>query len=326
MKIAVTRGEAVESTHVVDAVVADLDGPVAVWGRPDRLVIARSALKFVQVLPLLRTGAAHRFGVTDIELALACSSHSGEPAHVDAVRAWLHRIGLDEDALACGPDVPLGSQALIEHHRAHREPAAVLNCCSGKHVGFLTVARHLRLDHRGYIEPDHPVQRLVTAAVAEMTGQDLAGQRPGRDGCGIPTHAIAVASLAGAMARLVSPRALDRETERAARRLIEVPAGRQFWISGTGRHEVALGEAIDEPLLVKTGAEGVFLAGLPERGLGLALKVADGASRASEVAVSALLAHLGALSPDLVERPVLNKAGVEIGAITVADPEPSAVR
>ncbi len=325
MRVELTRGDVVESVHHVDVVIADRSGSAVVWGDADRAVIPRSSIKFVQALPLLATGAADRFDLTDVELALACSSHSGEAAHVDAVRSWLDRIGCAEADLECGPSVPIGDQAAIDHHRAAATASPILNCCSGKHAGFLTTARHLGVDTAGYIEPDHPVQQLVTRAIEELTGYRLGSQRPGRDGCGIPTYAIPLSGLAGSMSRLVTGEGLVPDFAHPARRLTAVPQGRQFWISGTGRHEVLLGEAIDEPLVAKIGAEGVFMVGLPDRGLGIALKVADGAPRACEAAVSATLAWLGVLDEEAVDsalRPGLvedlrNKAGAVTGSRSV---------
>ncbi|MGH1489695.1 MAG: asparaginase [Acidimicrobiales bacterium] len=316
MHVELTRGAIVESAHRVDVAVVGTDGPLLTWGDVERPVIARSSLKFIQTLPLLRTGAAERFDVSQQEIALAASSHSGEKPHIEAVRAWLARLGLDASALECGSTVPLGAAAAIEHHREHGEPAAIINCCSGKHAGFLTVARHLDIDHVGYIEPDHPVQQLVTEAVAELTGEQLDEQTPGRDGCGIPTYGIPLNGLATAMARLVNPGRLEPATAAAAERLIDAAIGREFWVSGTGRHEVTLAELSTEPILVKTGAEGVFMAALPERGIGIALKVVDGAVRASEAAISATLARLGAI-PEDEGRPILNAAGLEVGRVTV---------
>ena len=141
MRVEVTRGDVVESSHQVDVVVADLAKPVVVWGESDRSVIPRSAIKFIQALPLLRTGAADRYDVSEIELALACSSHSGERDHIEAVAAWLQRIGCSPQDLECGPSAPIGDEAAIEHHRAGAEALPIINCCSGKHAGFLTVAR-----------------------------------------------------------------------------------------------------------------------------------------------------------------------------------------
>ena len=318
-----TRGPVEESEHRVHGVISDLSGPVAVWGEQDRPVIPRSAIKFIQAIPLVRTGAAERYAVSDIELALACSSHSGEAAHVDAVRSWLQRIGLDESALECGPDMPIAGAG----DRVGLTPEAIYNCCSGKHAGFLTVAKHLGIDHRGYIEPDHPIQQLVTEAIQDLTGQDLSGQTPGRDGCAIPTFSIPLADLARSMAQLTRPDTLsqplvDKATDVAAERLIVAPNGRQFWISGTGRHEVFLGDTIAEPIMVKAGAEGVYMAALPERGLGFACKAEDGASRAAEVAISAMLSWIGALEADKVAKDVTNKSADVVGRIIVPDVAP----
>lgn len=319
----VTRGPTEESEHRIHGVVSDLDGQIAVWGDGARPVIPRSAIKFIQAIPLIRTGAAYHFEVSDIELALACSSHSGEPAHVDAVRAWLARIGLDESALECGPDMPIAGPG----ERAGLSPEPIYNCCSGKHTGFLTVAQHLGIDHRGYIEPDHPIQQLVTEAIEDLTGQDLSGQTPGRDGCAIPTFAVPLADLAGSMARLTRPDELTEAltasgTADAARRLIVAPNDRQFWISGTGRHEVFLGDVVAEPLMVKAGADGVYMAALPERGLGFACKAEDGASRAAEVAISAMLAWAGVLAEDQVAKDVTNKSAEVVGMLTAIDTAP----
>ena len=320
VRVTVSRGPVIESEHTVHAVVSDADGPVTVHGDPDRPVIARSAIKSIQAVPLLRTGAAEAFDCSDEEIALACSSHSGEPAHVEAVAAWLERLDLGPEALECGPDLPIDADARAAVHRAGGGPEALFNCCSGKHAGFLTVARHLGFDPAGYIRPDHPVQRLVTEAIESFTGHSVAGQTPGRDGCAIPTFAIPIRRLARGMARLVRPDGLDAETTAAAERLVAAPQGRQFWVAGTGRHEVHLGELVAEPLVVKAGAEGVFMAAVPSLGVGVALKVADGASRAAEVGISAVLADLGLVDPGAVSAPVKNKSGTVVGAVEAVRP------
>ena len=333
MLITVTREPVVESHHHVDAVVADRDGPVLVWGDGCRPTLARSGLKPVQALPLIATGAADRFELSDDELALACASHNAEPGHVDAVLRWLERLGLGPDALECGSALPRREDDLAAHHRAGRGPEAVCNNCSGKHAGFLTVARHLDVDPRGYIEPDHPVQRLVTEAVARLCRVDLDSQVPGRDGCGIPTWSIPLTDLARGMARLVEPRPpsdsdddLAGPLADAASRITAAVVPRPWWISGTGRHEVDVAAVAAEPVLLKAGAEGVFLGALPERGLGLAIKAADGAARAAQVGVSAVLAHLGAIATDEVDQPVLNVAGRVVGSVSAGGDPPLACR
>ncbi len=318
MRIQLTRGPVVESVHQVDVVVADRSGPALVWGDADRPIIPRSSAKFFQAVPLLETGAAEHFGVTDIEVMLACSSHSAEQPHVEAVRAWLDRLELNEGHLECGADRPINDEAWGEVLRRGGGPSAILNCCSGKHTGFLAVARHLDLDPAGYIEPGHPVQRLVTESVSRYVHYDLSTREPGRDGCGIPTFALPLANLARGMVELVS----GGEVGAAAPRLVSAAEDRHFWISGTGRCETVLGSAADEPLLIKGGAEGVYMAALPERGIGIALKVRDGAGRAAEAAIAAVLARLGVVPEDLVQRPLSNKAGTEIGVMAVDPSQP----
>lgn len=312
--IEIVRGGAVESVHRIHAVVADRHGRVQAWGDRGRPTIARSAIKSIQALPLVATGAADAFGLARHELALACASHGAEPEHVTAVLAWLDRIGLSEADLECGPDRPLGHEARRAWYRRGDAKRPVLNCCSGKHSGFLTVARHLGLPTAGYIRPDSPVQQLVTAAVSALTGLDLATCPTGIDGCGIPVFAVPLERLALGMARLVDPVDLADELAAAAPRIVDA-AQDAFWVSGTGRTEVQVTEAATQPVVIKTGAEGVFMAALPERGLGMVVKADDGASRASQPAIKALLRHLGALPPLDGPIEIRNKAGDVSGEV-----------
>ncbi len=325
MRISVTRDPVVESVHEVDAVVVDRSGIQLAWGDPARPTLARSGIKPIQALPLIRTGAADRFDVSDDELALACASHNAEPGHLTAVGAWLDRIGLTPEAFECGPALPRMPEDLAAHHRAGRGPEAICNNCSGKHTGFLTIARHLDIDHRGYLDPAHPVQQLVTEAISEFCQVDLRSQTPGRDGCGIPTWSIPLVDLASAMARLVDPTGLDASWAEPARRLAPVLPSRAWFVSGTDRHEVLVVDRASEPVIIKAGAEGVFMAALPERGLGLAVKAADGAARAAEVAISSVLAHLGALPDEAVAKPVTNVAGLVVGSVAPVGDDPTTV-
>ena len=214
-------------------------------------------------------------------------------------------------------------QALEHLYASGSRPRSVLNCCSGKHAGFLTIARHLGVPTAGYIDPGHEVQRQVTASTEVMTGLSLADQRPGLDGCGIPVFAIPLQRLALAMARLVDPVDLADDLPSATRRVVHA-ASRAFWVSGTGRTEMEIAEVAIEPVVTKGGAEGVFAAGLPKRGLGIALKAADGRPRAARYAIKVLLAWLGAIPPmDDGGKPIHNKAGQVSGQLraVLSDPE-----
>ena len=306
--------DSAESEHHIDAAIVDLEGLVTTFGDGDRPTIARSSIKPIQVLPLIRTGAADAFSVSDTELTLGAASHSGEAEHVAAVDSWLGRIGLDRSALECGPDRPISQDEADRLLRDGQHFEAVHNCCSGKHAGFLTIAQHLGVDPAGYIHREHPVQQLVTEAIAEYTGVDVDSQSSGVDGCGIPTFSIPLHSLAQSMAQLVS------NDDDASQRVTSALAANPFWISGTDRMEVRVCDIATEPIVLKAGAEGVYMVGLPSRGVGVALKTNDGASRAAEIALAGILEHLGVIPAGLAATDITNKAGTVVGTLQVQMP------
>ena len=273
----------------------------------------RSAIKPIQALPLVSTGAAEAFGLTDVELALACSSHDGERGHVDGVSAWLARLGLDSDALECGAQVPLSESAATALASGGGDPTAIHNNCSGKHVGFLTILRHLGLPLDGYLEPGHPLQAdHVTPSIERTCGVDLTAVQPGVDGCGIPAWAMPLDRLAAGWAALGS-----EPDGSSAHRLLSAMRSEPFHVAGSVRTCTRIIATATGGTVVKTGAEGVFCAVLPADGLGLALKVRDGARRAAEVAIEWLLARYGRLG-DLAPVRLVNLAGVVVGEVRVA--------
>jgi L-asparaginase II len=318
--VELTRGERVESWHRGAAAIADAAGRL-VWsaGDVERLVFARSALKMLQAIPLVETGAADAFGVSDPELALACASHSGEAFHVDAVAAWLKRIDCDETCLACGAHMPGAEPASRALIRGGRAPTRLHNNCSGKHTGFLTVARHLGVDIAGYERPDHPVQRHALGAIAEMCGLDAATMPIGIDGCTAPAAATPLHALATAMARIADPSGLTPARAEAARRLYTAVRENPLYVAGTGRACTAIIEAAGGAASVKTGAEGAYVAVLGDLGLGVALKIDDGAGRGAETVIAAILASLGVVNHThpavaaLVDAKVLDTTGRTVG-------------
>lgn len=322
LTVEIRRGEFVESTHRVHGVVASVDEIISVWGDGQRLTMPRSAIKSIQVLPMIALGAAAEFDVTNDEIALASSSHNAETIHTTAVAAWLDRIGLGVDALECGPSDPINPAAAKAMHAAGQTPTALHNCCSGKHTGFLSLARHMASDPAfalpGYLDPAHAVQLQVRHAQSLMTGVDLRAQTPVIDGCGIPVYQFPLSSLAQAMARLVTPAAVPAEFVEAAARVTAALPSRSFLVSGTDRADFVLTEAAIEPLIIKGGAEGVSMGALPERGIGFALKCEDGNGRGVDEAVAAVLHQLGVL-PERVSMntPLRNRAGTEVGSATV---------
>ena len=319
--VEVWRDGRVESRHRVRACVADARGVILLeLGDVDEPVFPRSAVKPFQALALVETGAADAFRVSDAELALACASHGGEPQHVELVEAWLARLGLDEQALACGPHPPSHPASAAALVRGGTAPRRVHNNCSGKHTGMLATALHLRAPLDGYERVDHPVQRHVQAALAELA--DLDGlPEPGIDGCSLPNHPMPLRALARVAARLADPSGLAPARRSALDRIARAMLDHPFLVAGTGRCCTAIMQAVPD-VVAKTGAEGVYLGALRRRGLGVVVKAEDGATRAAESAFLALLDHLGALENaaraplERFARPHLrNFAGLEVGRI-----------
>ncbi|MCP3056026.1 asparaginase [Aurantimonas marianensis] len=288
--VEVTRGDLVESVHRGGFALVDGAGAVvASAGDIARPVFPRSAIKVFQAIPLIETGAADAFGFGDRELSLACASHSGEEGHVALAAAMLAKGGLDGGALECGCHWPFDLPVALDLARRGGEPTALHNNCSGKHAGFLCTAVHQGEDPGGYVGADHPVQQRAKAAIEDLTGTDLGADVCGTDGCSIPTYAAPLKSFAHGFAKLVTGEGVAAERGAAGRRLIEACMAAPWEMSGTGRACEKLMQAAPGRVFAKTGAEGVFCGALPDFGLGFALKIDDGGTRASEALVAAVI-------------------------------------
>ena len=320
----VTRGDMVESRHRASLAVVDVTGRVILSaGAFEAPVYGRSALKPLQALPLIETGAAEAFALSDAEIALACASHSGEPRHIEAVSAWLERIGCTAADLECGPHLPYDEAATAALQRAGGEATALHNNCSGKHAGFLSVARHTGAPTEHYIRYDHPVQQRVLGVLESMTGLDLTAAPRGIDGCGIPVVAIPLGNMALAMARLADPRDQPEARQAACARIIKAMTAEPFMVAGSGRYCSRALEHLAGRAVIKTGAEGVYCGALPGQGIGFAIKADDGAARAAEAVVGQVLKRLGVLDEadeTLLVQSVHNRAGVATGEVRAADP------
>ena len=295
------RGEIVESFHRGAFAVVDADGGVLrAGGDIDRPVYARSAVKGLQALPLVASGAAERFGLTDQELALACASHGGQPEHVATATSMLAKAGLDADMLECGVHWPSNEQAARTLAARGEAPCALHNNCSGKHSGFACLGALMAGDAerargllRGYVEHEHPVMREISASLESATGVRVAHAPRATDGCSIPTFGFPLRALAHAFARFGTGAGLTPERARAAARLREAVAAAPWMVAGTGRLDTRLMTHFGTRVFCKVGAEGVYCAALPELELGIALKMDDGnTARAAEVAIVALVASL----------------------------------
>jgi len=327
----VWRGTLGESVHLGAAAVANAAGEVVYgWGDTGIVTFPRSSLKPIQAIALVETGAADAFGLTPEDLALACASHQGEPIHTRRVAAWLDRLGLPESALACGPDYPSHQGTVADLLRAGVVPSRIYHNCSGKHCGYLTVARHMGWPVESYRDPSHPTQRLYLDNFSDLLDGDAHALPLGVDGCTLPAPALSMADMARSMARYAAAGARSDKRGQAIRRLQEAMRAHPALVAGTGQPNVRLTEATHGRIIMKGGAEGYVVAFIPDQGLGIALKVADGNSRARMVALLAVLRELKLLDDgeaaalaDIAETRILNSIGTEVGHICACVP-PSA--
>lgn len=305
--VEVTRGNRVESRHRGAMAIFDAAGTCVVSvGDTEAAVFPRSAVKAFQALPLVESGASEALGLEPAELALACSSHNGEETHVNAARVMLMKAGLDESALECGAQTPRREADQAALHRAGECACQLHNNCSGKHAGFLGLARVLGVPTVGYVKPEHPVQREVKAVMEQMCGTTLDQDHCGIDGCSIPTWAVPLQGLAQGFAKFGTGEGLEQGRADATCTLYDACTRNPFMVAGTDRFCTRVMEAFEGRVFVKTGAEGGFCGAIPELGLGIALKCDDGATRAAEAMMAGVLDAL--LETDDAEQAVLDRS------------------
>jgi len=321
LRIEATRGDLVESVHRVSAAVVHPDGRLmAAAGDPSRVTYWRSAAKPFQAMPLIEDGAADALSLTDEELALACASHSSEPRHLEVAAGLLRRIGAAETDLACGPHPPISAPVAARVSREGMTLTPIWSNCSGKHAGMLALAKHHGWPWAGYERAGHPLQQRILAEVARWTCIRAEAIPTATDGCAAMTFALPLSAMALAWARF------GVEEGPAPARLRNAMTAHPELVAGTGRLCTELMAALPGQVLAKVGAAGIYCAALPERGVGVALKVADGDSEVSPLALLAVLSALVereglASTSDFsplahhAARPILNTRGVPIGTL-----------
>lgn len=291
LEVALMRGTAIESRHRVHALVCDREGGIVhQWGDPELAFFPRSAVKGIQAAAWV---GQDKFSLGDAELSIACGSHMGEPVHIEVVKCWLEKLGLDESNFECGPHEPThrpSARALIE---AGLKPCPIHNNCSGKHCGLLTACLSGGWPTAGYSSYDHPVQEQLRRTMGDFLGADLKMAPWGIDGCGIPTYCVSLRALAIAMARTADPSGLDSQIQEAVGRLLRAIKARPELIGGSESFSSQVVSETEGRVFAKVGAEGVYGAWIPAEGIGIALKCEDGAGRAADAALSAILRELG---------------------------------
>jgi len=324
----VWRGPAIESVHFGVAAVANASGEIIYgWGDTEFVTFPRSSLKPIQAIALVETGAADAFGLEPQDLALACASHLGEPMHTARAARWLERLALPVEALACGADYPADETTTADLIRTGTAPSRLFHNCSGKHCGYLTVARHMDWPTEGYDDPAHPTEQRYFDTFSDLLGSDVRKLPLGIDGCTLPAPALPMAGMARCMARYAAANTGSATRDDAIRRLHDAMRRYPELVAGTNQPNVALAKATGGRIVMKGGAEGYLVAFIPDQGLGIALKVADGNARARFVALLAVLRELKLLDEaesralaDLAEPKIYNSVGGVAGRICACTP------
>src|SRR3954469_4604532 len=321
--VEVWRGELVESVHHGVAAVANSAGEIVEgWGDTSLVAYPRSALKPIQAIALVETGAYAARNLTSRHLALACASHHGEPFHTTLVSDWLADLGLDQSALACGADHPANEASAAAAIRDGHPLQRIYHNCSGKHCGFLTVATHRGWQVEGYDQVEHPTQQLYLDSLSDLLRRDARALPLGIDGCALPAAALPVREMAVMMARFAEALTASPSKRSAIFAIHDAMRAHPEYISGTNQPGVHLARVTKGRIVVKTGAEGFLMAYVPGQGLAVVLKIADGEARARFPALIALLAAVGLIDADeqrelalLAEPLVLNSTGAAVGRI-----------
>lgn len=315
------RGGMLESVHQGHAVVVDETGQIVeAWGDPHAIIYPRSSAKMLQALPLVESGVADRFGLGSEQLALACASHSAAPIHTDRVQAWVRDLDLTDDAFRCGPNWPMDRTAREAMIKTDATPCRYHNECSGKHCGFLTMTKANGWGPE-YVEVDHPLQVMIKRGFEELTGEDSPAW--GIDGCSAPNFATSLLGMGRAMAKYAC--AGDDTRGQAMVRLRNAMMAHPELVANDDRACTQLMRAAKGKGAFKTGAEGFFVAILPEKRMGVALKIMDGAGRARDCAIASILCKLGVLDPnDPAVKAHRNPDLVNFAGLVVGDMRPSA--
>ncbi len=288
------RGELEDLAYTGHIVVVDRNGTVVhSCGDPEQVVFARSSAKLLQALPVLESGAADHYGITDRELAVICSSHSGEDYHVEAVKGILKKAGLDEGFLQCGTHYPLYEPLADEMRRKGICPVPLQEMCSGKHAGMLITSGYLGESLEDYSQPEHPHQRRILRTLSEMCEYPEEKIGIGVDGCGVPVHAMPMYHFALGFAKLADPNGLGDKRKAAAERIVRSVQEYPLHMSGTGRPDARINGLSGKNVFSKSGADGYYGAGILDRGLGIAVKVDCGLGPVRDAVIVEVLRQLG---------------------------------
>lgn len=317
------RGNAIESRYRGAVAVVDSSGRLfSSLGDIQRPVFPRSAIKFLQALPFVESGAIESYGLDERHIALACASHNGEPIHAGLAADWLEKIGCDHDDLECGAELPLHKATQFELMSEGRGPQRVHHNCSGKHLGFLSTCKHNGEQTSDYRLYKHAAQRRWFDVLESLTNARVDQLPWGYDGCAIPSVALPLQRLALSMARFGDSGYFVGHRQTSIKRIIDAISSQPYMVAGKERLCTDLMQLLAPQVLVKVGANGVYTAIVPEHKLGVALKIDDGNDAAARVALGAVLSTLGVVESDKAQSlaeyfmPVItNSRGEDVGRL-----------
>lgn len=320
LQVHVYREKNIESRHNVSAVVMTSSGQLMqTYGDTAQKIYPRSSIKCIQAIPIISTGALEKFNISDIELALAGASHNGEARHTEAVQNWLSRINLTVADLECGAHAPAHQASFMSLTKVKGSYSALENNCSGKHTGMLSSALAMGVPTKGYSKTEHPVQRLIQKIIEDFTGEKVDDDDVALDGCTLPTYFLRLQNLALAMARFADCKNFSADYAQACERITQAIMNNPFYIAGSDRYCTQMTSLMQQQGFVKTGAEGVMFAALPQLKLGIAVKCHDGNNRAAEVTMTDILLNLKVINEaeaqNLIEPQIKNWNGLVTGRI-----------
>jgi L-asparaginase II len=335
------RGEVLECLQSGAIAVADSEGTLyARVGNTQLITYPRSSVKAFQVLPFVEAGGVEHFGLTQQELSILCASHDGTDDHVAVLQSLQKKIGITEQNLLCGMHPPYSKSTQRELILRHEKPTPNRHSCSGKHTGMLAMCVMQGWPLENYIDPEHPLQMLITKTFGEMTQTRIEEIEIGIDGCSAPVHAIPLINAAVGFARLSDPSGLAPIRAEACQKITAAMIAFPEMVAGPGAFETCLMKEGNGKIIAKTGAEGFLAIGLlrgacgeGSKALGIAIKVMDGdpggsfrpkvdsiEGRARPIAGLEVLRQLGALSDAQTQkmayfgaRAQTNWRGIEVG-------------
>ncbi len=310
--VEVTRSDFIESTHYGVAILINSNGEILKeWGNSNILIYPRSALKPIQSLNLYKDGVAESLRLSDDFIALTTASHHAENIHQKMINNWLKKINLKENHLSCGPSWPWNIKDQFKAHTKYRAKRKIFHNCSGKHCGHLAVSKYKNLPIKNYQHKDHPIQKDLIKLIEDLSKYKI--KNIGVDGCTLPNPLIPLKKFALAAAQLADYKKLNENSD-IAKRIVDSCVKFPEITGGSKSVNSILTKLSKGKAFIKNGAEGVFVAIIPEKKSALALKITDGASRAAEVAIAGLLSELKIVNNEkMKKRPIKNSANRVIG-------------